>query len=184
MQEFVTLSLIALSLTFDTFAISVSSGIIQKNISFLQALRISIILGIIQASLALTGWFIGTEISHLIQKFDKILAFIFLFIIGARMIYEAFRTEENKEKFNPLDLKVIIAMGIATSIDALIVGVSLAFAKYDMKLAFVLINFFTFIVAMLGMLIGKKGAKYLGNKAEIIGGIVIILVGLKIALGR
>ncbi len=180
-MNIVAIFLIAISLTFDTFAVSVSSGISDEKIRFWQAVKIAIIFAVIQASMPLIGWLIGMQISNHFSRLNHIIAFVLLFIIGAKMIYESSK-DEDKKSFNLSSFGIIISLGIATSIDALIVGFSFAFVKINIFLSVFIIGFLTFLVAMLGMLIGKKASKIIGNKAEIIGGIILILIGLRILL--
>lgn len=178
----ITLFLIALGLTGDTLAVSISSGLTLNQIKFVQALRIAFVLALFQAFMPVVGWYLGLQIKDLIQDFDHWVAFISLSIIGGKMILESFKSEENKNSFNPLKLLVLIGIAIATSIDALVVGISFALISVNMLAAVIIFGFTTFFVAMTGVLIGKKTGKKFGKKAEIIGGIILIVIGLKILI--
>lgn len=176
--------LIAISLSFDSFAVSVSTGLAVNGIRFLQAIRIAFVLAFFQGLMPLVGWFAGKEMSQFISKYDHWVAFSLLSIIGVLMIIQSFKDEEQKSKSNPLKFIVAIGMGIATSIDALIVGVSFAFVEIQILLAVIIIGIITFFASMLGMLFGKKIGGKFGNKMEIIGGIILFVIGLKIIISN
>ena len=130
----------------------------------------------------LIGWFIGTKIQHLVASFDHWVAFILLSLIGGKMIYESLKKEEVQNKMNPLDPKVLIGMSLATSIDALIVGVTfaLSYQSINLYLTTFIIGFATFLFSMLGILFGKRTGLKFGKKMETLGGLILFLIGLKI----
>lgn len=173
--------LLGLGLSFDTFAVSVSTGLINSSIKFWQGIRIAIVLAFFQALMPLIGWFGGLQIAEYISSIDHWLAFGLLSIIGAKMIIDSFKDEEEK-KTNPFLFKVAVLMGFATSIDALVVGVSLAFIDIEIYQTIVIIGVITFLSAMIGMLIGKSANRKLGKKVEIIGGLILFGIGLKILI--
>ncbi|HSA04764.1 MAG TPA: manganese efflux pump MntP family protein [Tenuifilaceae bacterium] len=175
----ITLFILAIGLSFDTFAVSISSGIARKHIVFKEAFIIASVFGFFQALMPVLGWLGGVSIKTYIESFDHWIAFGLLGIIGVKMIIESFKNEEEKQ-FNPLNPKVMITMAIATSIDALAVGVSLAIVEVNMLFAFLIIGFVTFLVAMLGMLFGKKIGGKLGRRMEILGGVILIAIGIRI----
>jgi len=175
-MDIITILLIAIGLSFDTFAVSVSTGLIIKHIKFWQAIKVAFVLAFLQAVMPLFGWFAGNQISSLIGNFDHWIAFILLVILGIKMIIESFKPDEQKNNFNPLKFTVLIGMGIATSIDALVVGISFAFLQTNIWLAIAIIGGVTFLVAMLGSRFGKR--------IEILGGIILIIIGLKILLSH
>jgi len=179
-MSILTIILIAIGLTFDTFAVSVSTGITVNQIKFWQAVRVSIILAIFQAMMPLLGWFGALQIKNHIIRFDHWIAAGLLWIIGAKMIWEALFHKKDEEQKNPLKTMVIVTMAIATSIDALAVGVSFGFLEVNMYITTIIIGFTTFLVAMIGMLLGKKAGYLLGKRSEIIGGIILIIIGIKI----
>lgn len=181
-MEILTILLIALSLSFDTFAVSISSGLILKQIDFYKASRIAIVLAIFQGLMPVIGWLIGIGIKDYAERFDHWIAFIILGLLGAKMIYESFKSNPEDRQFNPLDLKVMIGMAIATSIDALIVGFSFALLDFRILLSVGIIGFVTYIVAMLGMLFGKNIGSRLGQRMEFIGGLMLVLIGVKILI--
>lgn len=179
-MQFITLFLIGLGLSFDTLAVSVSTGLMVKRIMFLQAVRVAIILAIVQTLMPLFGWLGGTQIREYIIEFDHWIAFGLLFILGARMIYESFQDEEEYKEKDPLKFLALLSLGVASSIDALVVGFSFAFTGINIILSILIIGAVTFLVAMLGMLFGKTAGGKLGKKMEVLGGVILILIGTKI----
>jgi len=181
-MDLLTISLISLGLTGDTLAVSVTTGLAIKRIRFFQAIRIALVLAVFQAAMPLLGWFLGIQIRDFILEFDHWVAFILLFLIGGKMILESFKKDEDKKEFNPLKTIVLIGIAIATSIDALIVGVSFAFIDIDILLSVIIIGFSTFMMAMIGVFIGKKTGSLFGKKVEILGGLILIGIGIKILI--
>ncbi len=173
--------LIGLGLSFDTFAVSVSTGLLKKSIRFWQGVKIAFILALFQALMPLIGWLGGTQVAAYISHFDHWIAFVLLSAVGIKMIIESFKDDEDK-KTNPLLFKVVVLMGLATSIDALVVGVSLAFIDIVIIQTILIIGVITFLAAMIGMLIGKSANGKLGKKVEIIGGLILFGIGLKILI--
>jgi putative Mn2+ efflux pump MntP len=178
----ISIFLIAIGLNFDSLAVSISAGLVIKDIRFRQAIRIAFVFAFFQGLMPLLGWFIGTQIRDLIKDYDHWISFALLFLIGAKMIYESFKKEEDKSPLNPLKLIVMTGMAVATSIDALVVGVSFAFIDVNIIISIAIIGSMTFIVAMLGMLLGKKAGGLFGKKMEIVGGLILIGIGLKILI--
>ncbi len=180
-MDLITLFLLSIGLCFDTFAVSVSSGLLRKEIVFWQAVRIAFFLAIFQATMPVLGWLGGITIKDWMESFDHWVALGILSILGIKMLVESFKKDEEKN-INPLDIKVIISMALATSIDAFAVGISFAIIEVNMLLAFIIIGSVTFITSMLGILFGKKTGSHFGQKMEIIGGIILIAIGIKIVL--
>lgn len=181
-MEYLTIVLIAITLSFDTFAVSVSSGLILNKIDFTNATKIAVTLAVFQAVMPLIGWLAGSGIARYAQSFDHWIAFGILALLGGKMIYESFKSSPEDRSFNPLQFRIMIGMALATSMDALIVGFSFALLDFKILISSVIIGSVTYIVAMLGMLFGKNiGAKF-GSRMEMIGGIVLILIGLKVLI--
>lgn len=181
-MEILTIFLIAISLSFDTFAVSISSGLILRKIDFFNATKIAITLAVFQAAMPLIGWLAGSGIKSYAESFDHWIAFGILALLGGKMIYESFKTAPENRSFNPLDIKVMVGMAIATSIDALIVGFSFALLNYKIVISIGIIGAVTYVVAMLGMLFGKKIGARMGRRMEMLGGIMLFLIGLKILI--
>lgn len=176
----ISILLIAIGLNFDSLAVSISAGLVVKNITFSQAARIALAFAFFQGLMPFIGWFIGSQIKDLIKDYDHWIAFILLFLIGVKMVYESFKKEEDKKTFNPLKIMVSVGLAIATSIDALVVGISFAFIEVNIVLSIAIIGALTFIVSMLGMRLGKKAKGLFGKKMEILGGLILIGIGTKI----
>lgn len=178
-MEFVTLVLLAIGLCFDTFAVSVTTGLILNSITFFNATKIALTFAFFQGAMPVVGWVVGSRVRTIAADYDHWLAFVLLLIIGIKMIVESFKKEE-KRQLNPLQPRVMAGLGLATSIDALVVGISLAFFETRILTAGFIIGAVTFIASMLGILFGKKTGERFGRKMEIFGGIILILIGVKI----
>lgn len=181
-MSLITLLLIALGLSMDAFAVSVTSGIIIKNLQLRNALKIGIFFGFFQGFMPLLGWLAGINFSDYITKYDHWIAFILLSFIGIKMLREALADDDDKSDFNPLNNKVLLMLAIATSIDALAVGVSFAFLKVSIFSSVCIIGIITFVLSTLGVYIGKMSGELLKKKAELTGGIILTLIGTKILL--
>lgn len=181
-MELVSIFLIALGLSVDSFAASVCSGLAIKEIRFFQAVKIAFFLALFQGGMPVIGWFIGWEINELIKEFDHWIAFILLAGLGSKMIYESLTNHEEDSSFNPLKLSVLLGISVATSIDALVVGFSMALIDVFIWWPAVIIGIVTFIASMLGMLLGKKIGSQTSKRFEVLGGIVLILIGLRILI--
>ena len=174
----IELILLSIGLGMDAFAVSVCKGISMKKMNWKKACIIGLYFGGFQAVI---GYFFGSSFESIITNIDHWIAFILLAIIGAKMIQEAFQKEE--EEYNEdISVKTMIVLSIATSIDALAVGITFAFLKENLLLAITLIGTITFILSVIGTKIGNRfGDKY-KSKAELAGGIILIIIGLKILL--
>jgi len=181
-MDLLSITLIALVLSFDTFAVSVSSGLKNTKLKFFEALKIAFFLAFFQAAMPALGWFAGSSLKNTFAEFDHWIAFSLLFLIGLKMIFDGFSKKENKKDINPLHFPTLLLLSIATSIDALVVGFSFAFLQVNIFFSVIIIGTITGIVAMMGMLFGKNVSGKLGNKAEIAGGLILIGIGLKILL--
>lgn len=184
-MSLITLIILAIGLSADSFAVSVSCGLAQTRIDFFRATKIAFPLAVSQALMPLLGWLWGNEVKDIIEAYDHWLAFGLLSAIGMKMIMEGFSKKVGKKKFNPLQWKVLIWISIATSIDALVVGISFAFLDFSTHEAIIgvfTIGAVTFIASMLGILFGKKTGLSFGRKVELAGGLILIIIGVKILL--
>ena len=172
---------IGVGLSMDAFAVSVCKGISMKKMNWKKACIIGLYFGGFQAIMPVIGYFFGSSFESIITNIDHWIAFILLAIIGAKMIQEAFQKEE--EEYNEdISVKTMIVLSIATSIDALAVGITFAFLKVNLLLAISMIGIITFVISIIGTKVGNKfGSKY-EKKAELAGGIILILIGIKILL--
>jgi len=180
-MEIYAIFLLAIGLSFDTFAVSVSCGLIEKDIRFLRASRIAIIFAIFQAIMPIAGWLLGLSVKKYIIRVDHWIAFGLLFFVGIKMIYESFKNDEERN-FNPQDIKVILFLSIATTIDAFVIGITLAFLNVKLLLTTSIIGAVTYLASMLGILFGKNLGTHFGKKIEIVGGLILIAIGIKLLL--
>ena len=172
---------IGIGLAMDAFAVSVCKGLSMKKIDWKKAIIIALYFGIFQAVMPVIGYFLGNTFSAFVQKVDHWIAFILLAIIGGNMIRES-RDDEVEKRNDKVDVKTMVILAIATSIDALAVGVTFAFFEVNLLLAITIIGIITFVLSILGVVIGNKFGDKFQNKAELAGGIILILIGLKILL--
>lgn len=172
---------IAIGLAMDAFAVSVCKGLSMKKIEWKKAIIIAVYFGVFQAIMPVFGYFLGSSFSVFVQKVDHWIAFILLSIIGVNMIKES--TDDEVEKRNDnVDFKTMVVLAIATSIDALAVGVTFAFFEVNILIAISIIGIITFILSIFGVIIGNKFGDKFQNKAELAGGIILIIIGVKILL--
>lgn len=174
------LILIAIGLAMDAFAVSVCKGLSMPKMEWKKAIVIGLYFGVFQALMPFIGYILGVGFEDKIKNIDHWIAFILLVFIGINMIKEAFEIKE--ESNDKIDFKTMIILSIATSIDALAIGVTFAFLKVNILLAISLIGIITFITSMFGVKIGNVfGDKY-ETKAEFAGGFILIFLGTKILL--
>ncbi|MCD6330295.1 MAG: manganese efflux pump [Candidatus Cloacimonetes bacterium] len=172
--------LIAVGLAMDAFAVSLASGFSLKSSYLFWSCIIALFFGGFQALMPVLGWFGGSLFQSHIESFDHWIAFGLLLIIGCRMIYEAFSSHSEKKIIRPTNLVVLFGLAIATSIDALAVGLSFSLLDTQIFLPALLIGVVTFIISFYGVMLGKSlGVKW-GERAHVFGGIVLILIGIKI----
>ena len=180
-MTFVELLLIAIGLSMDAFSVSICKGLTTKRFSWRMALLCGLWFGFFQALMPVIGYFRGAQFQELIEAYDHWIAFGLLFLIGANMIREALSKKEESAN-GDLDVKTMFLLAIATSIDALAVGVSFACIQVKLWSSVLIIGITTFLFSVLGVKIGNVfGSKY-EKSAGIIGGIILILIGLKILL--
>ena len=180
-MSFVELLLIAIGLSMDAFSISVCKGLTTKRFSWRMALVCGLWFGGFQALMPIIGYYLGAQFQEMIEAYDHWIAFGLLFLIGANMIREAIWGKE-EEQDGTLGFKTMLLLAIATSIDALAVGVSFACIQVKLWSSVIIIGITTFLFSVLGVKIGNVfGSKY-EKSASIIGGIILILIGLKILL--
>jgi putative Mn2+ efflux pump MntP len=179
-MDTVTLTGIALSLSFDTFAVSLSCGIQRKTILFVQALKIAVVMALFQGGLPVAGYFLGSAVSGYVEAVDHWIAFAVLLVLGVRMIIEGVSDSRKSESRDITSLNVMIALAIGTSIDAFAVGVTFAFLDTHILYAAIIIGAVTFIASMVAIRLGKSAGSRLGTKVEVAGGIILIIIGIKI----
>ena len=183
--DFGSVLVIAIGLSADCFAIALGASTSAKGASRLQALRVALAFGVAQAVMPVVGWLAGKTVVNLISDYDHWVAFALLFIIGARMIWESFHPKDGKAERRDFSKGlVLLTLAVATSIDALAVGLSFAFLKVNITLAVLTIGVVAFLITMIGFLLGRKVGQVMGERAETVGGIVLIAIGLRILLSH
>ena len=177
----IELFLIAVGLSMDAFAVSVCKGLAMPKCTFKKAAIVGLWFGGFQALMPAIGYVLGAQFQEAIASIDHWIAFVLLALIGGNMILEALDNDE-EEADASLNVKTMFLLAVATSIDALAIGITFAFLKVNIIPAVCFIGIVTFIISFAGVKIGNVfGARY-KNKAEIVGGIILILLGLKILL--
>ncbi len=181
-MQLLTIVIIAVGLSMDAFAVSVVSGSVYKQLKIKHAFRMAVFFGGFQAIMPLIGSLAGISIKEYIAGFDHWIAFALLGAVGVKMIYESFKITKTEENFNPENFMVLLALSVATSIDALVVGITLSFLQVSIVTAVVIIGIITFGLSYLGVFIGKRFGHFFENKIEAVGGLVLIGLGLKILI--
>jgi putative Mn2+ efflux pump MntP len=181
-MSFVELLLIAIGVSMDAFSVSLCKGLTTKRFSWRMALTCGLWFGLFQALMPIIGYIFGSQFQHLIVNIDHWIAFGLLSIIGINMIHEAFADKESHKQSRALDFKTMFLLAIATSIDALAVGVSFACIQVELWSSVALIGFTTFMLSIVGVKIGNAFGSKFEKNAELFGGIILILIGLKILL--
>ena len=202
-MELLEILIIAVGLSMDAFAVSICAGLSIRKLEFKKELIIGLYFGIFQGVMPLIGYFFGSQFADKIMAFDHWIAFLLLAAIGGKMIFDSFKKEGCPDRICPVQmctdrecpngerpkLKEIslkpmdmLPLAIATSIDALAVGISFAFLKVNILRAVILIGVITLVLSMMGVKIGNIFGAQFKSKAELVGGIILILMGLKILL--
>ena len=181
-MDFITITGIALGLSFDTFAVSLSCGVVESKMRFKNAIRIALMLALFQGAMPVLGYFLGSTVSQYIGKLDHWVAFGLLMILGVRMVIEGLKKDDDREPVDFRKLSVLLTMAVGTSIDAFAVGISFAFLNVKIWSAGLLIGTVTFLASMTAIRIGKSAGSRLGSRVEILGGIILAAIGTKILI--
>lgn len=181
-MDFITIVAVAIGLSFDTFAVSLSYGMVQNKILFKQAIQIALVLGFFQAGLLVTGYFLGSFISDAVKAADHWIALILLSFLGIKMIIEGLKRNEKDEIKDYSNALALLSVAVGTSIDAFAVGISFALLNIRIWYSGIIIGIVTFLASMTAIRIGKSAGDRLGNKVELIGGVILIAIGVKIFL--
>lgn len=180
-MDVLTILAIAVGLAMDAFSVSIAYGISAKCKNTNNALTMASSFGAFQAFMPVLGWFAGVKMLDFIAGFDHWLAFALLLLIGCKMIYESTKPEAQR-KTKPLNTCVLLVLSIATSIDALAVGLSFAFLKVSIITPIIIIGATTFTLSFGGAVLGDKLSRFKPNKIEILGGLILIAIGAKILI--
>jgi putative Mn2+ efflux pump MntP len=180
----ITITIVAVGLAMDAFAVSIVSGSAYKQLKVKHALRIAIFFGAFQAFMPLIGALAGLTVRAYIADYDHWIAFGLLSAVGGKMVYESFKIERAGKSLNPTNIFVLLVLSVATSIDALTIGITLSLLSVSIALAATIIGLTTFLLSYLGVFIGKNFGHFSENKIEALGGLVLIGLGLRILFGH
>ncbi len=186
-MSYVTILGISAGLAMDAFAVSISYGCTPKNVPLKHILLISLSFGAFQAFMPVIGWQAGRFFTDMIKDYDHWLAFALLAYIGTRMILEGIKSSESNDSCTDineqsLDIKKLFILSVATSIDALAVGLSFSLLGYEIITPAAIIGITTFVFSYIGVKMGCRLQKILGKRVEVFGGVILILIGVKIIL--
>ena len=177
----ISIILIAVGLAMDSFSVSIARGFHNtKNVLLIEAVKTGFFFGLFQAVMPLLGWIAGLSIVDFIANFDHWIAFGLLSFIGLRMIYESV-SKQSKKVINSTSFKVLLILSIATSIDALAVGLSLSFLETQIVIPAIMIGIITFSLSFLGVFVGKKFGCYF-ERIGVLGGIILIIIAIRILI--
>lgn len=183
MVELLIIMGVGVGLAMDAFAVSIVCGAVFRRLGLLHALRMALFFGAFQSLMPLIGFAAGKTFERFIGVYDHWVAFGLLVAVGGKMIYEGFKIGEvEKKSADPTSLIALLVLSIATSIDALAVGVTLSLLTQSIALTVILIGVITFVMSCIGYLIGKRFGHFFENKIEILGGLILIAIGFKILI--
>ncbi len=172
--------LIAIGLAMDAFAVSICKGLSMKKIDFKKLFIIALYFGVFQAGMPVIGYFLGESFEEFVTSIDHWIAFILLSFIGINMIRETFADSDDEASNDDTSFKTMVILAIATSIDALAIGITFAFLETNIWISAGVIGVVTFLISAIGVIIGNRfGDKY-EKRAEIFGGVILIIMGIKI----
>lgn len=181
-MDIIIITFIAFGLAMDAFAVSITSGFTIRRLRVNNALKIAVFFGLFQAIMPLLGWLAGLSLRDFISGIDHWVALGLLSFIGCKMIYESIKRAPDETKINPLNIYVLLILSLTTSIDALAVGVSFAFLKVSIITPIIVIGAITFLLSFLGVFIGNSFGHFFEKKIEIVGGLVLIGIGIKMVV--
>lgn len=181
-MDIFTIIATAVALSMDAFAVSVTNGFIIKKLKFSHAFRIAFSFGIFQALMPVIGWAAGFTFRDLIGAFDHWIALGLLGFIGIKMIIGSRNLDQDDASKNCLHIPTLLVLSVATSIDALAVGLSFAFLEVNLILPIVIIGCVTFVFCLTGVYIGDKTGHFFEGRLELIGGIILVGIGVRIAI--
>ena len=181
-MDTITVLLIALGLAMDCFAVSIASGLAMKRMRVNNALEIAVFFGSFHAFMLLVGWLAGLSLMDFISGIDHWIAFGLLSLIGFKIIYESIRFESSEKETDPLSVYVLLILSIATSIDALAVGVTFAFLNLSILTPIIVIGGVTFLLSFLGVFVGTRVGHLFERRIGIVGGLILIAIGVRVLI--
>lgn len=176
----ISILLIALGLAMDAFAVSIVTGSVYRELHVKHAIRMALSFGLFQAVMPVIGFLAGLGLKDYISHVDHWVAFGLLAFVGGKMVYEAFQMESAEKNRDPSNLLILLALSVATSIDALAVGITLSLLTSAICLAVTLIGVVTFGLSFAGVYIGKRFGHFFESRIEVLGGVLLIAIGVKI----
>lgn len=178
----ISITLVAIALAMDAFSVSMTKGFTQKNITKPQILYYGLFFGGFQALMPILGYFCGNAITSIVETLASVIGFVLLLAIGLNMIRESL-SSDGEDVSDEFSFKEVTLLAIATSIDAFAVGIAIALLKDPILISAAIIGVVAFAFSIAGIFIGKKIGDYVGDKFQILGGVILILIGIKILLG-
>ncbi len=177
-----TVTIIAVGLAMDAFAVSIVTGSAYRQLHIRHALRIALFFGAFQAFMPLIGSLAGLTVKKYVETYDHWIAFALLAAVGGKMLYESFKIDSASRNFDPASLVVLLILSVATSIDAFAVGVTLPLITSSLAASVAIIGVVTFVLSYAGVSVGKRFGHFFENKIEAVGGLVLITIGVKILI--
>ena len=179
-MSFITLIIIAVGLGMDAFSVAIAAGASASNLTFRSAFRLAFHFGIFQFMMPIIGWAAGLTLANMIDTYDHWVAFGLLGCVGGNMIRESFARGDESLVNDPTKGMSLVMLSVATSIDALAVGLSFALLKVRIYYASIVIGFVAFAMTMVGVFFGKKLGRLFGKEVGLLGGLILIAIGIKI----
>lgn len=181
-MDWITILGIALALAMDAFAVALAAGGVLNPLTGRHLFRLGFHFGLFQALMPIAGWLVGIAVQQWISAYDHWIAFVLLAVVGGRMILEAFDEKKDKAVSDPTKGFTMVMLSIATSIDALAVGLSLAMLGVSVWRPAAVIGVVAGVLTVIGMLLGRRLGDNWGKRVEVCGGLVLCIIGLKILL--
>ncbi|MCE1165264.1 MAG: manganese efflux pump MntP family protein [Bacteroidetes bacterium] len=180
-MSFLEIMIISVGLAMDAFAVSIGSGTLSSMRDMRSKIRLAFHFGLFQFLMPVIGWFLGSTVQSYVEQFDHWIGFVLLSYIGIKMIYESFGNDHSARQ-NPSKGKSLVILSVATSIDALAVGFTLAMLSVNIWYPCIIIGIVTALLSITGIQLGEKLGVRFGKKMELLGGLVLIAIGVKILL--
>lgn len=179
-MSFFEILFLSIALAMDAFAVAIACGFILKKTAIRHCLRIAVFFAVFQSVMPVIGWLLTGKFQRWLKGIDHWIAFALLFLIGAKMMREGFLDDEDQPGMDPLETGTLLVLAVATSIDALAAGISFSLLEIEILLPVLLIGLVTFVFSFAGVKIGSRYGHYLEQKVKIFGGLVLVLLGIKI----
>jgi len=180
-MSFTVLIFLAVGLSMDAFAVSITSGVTLKDVKIRQAFIIALFFGVFQGVMPVFGWLLGRGFNDIISSFDYLVVFLILAFIGSKMIYDSLKKKDEKTQTgNNIKISSLFALAIATSIDAFAVGIGFSLLEIGIIFPSLFIGIVTFVLSFIGVYIGEKLGALFGKRMEILGGIVLIVIAFNV----